>query len=128
MYCMYVCMYICTVYIVFRFSCHVFSEYQELVNDASTRGFVCIPLADSQGLLLQLVRQVDTVLTAFKQPEYYKVQHYTARSYLHVITIVSATTTTTTTIPFSTTSVTVETLLPNATYIDLSFLHCLHLN
>eukprot|EP01035_Chromulina_nebulosa_P033906 gene33906-45416_t len=55
-----------------RFSCHVFSEYQELINDSSTRGFVCIPLADSQGLLLQLVRQVDTVLTAFKQPEYYK--------------------------------------------------------
>ena len=102
-------MYVC---IVFRFSCHVFSEYQELVNDASTRGFVCIPLADSQGLLLQLVRQVDTVLAAFKQPEYYKVQSYTARSYLHVITIVFATTTTTTTtIPFSTTSVTVETLL-----------------
>lgn len=58
---------------VFRFSCHVFSEYQELINDSSTRGFVCIPLADSQGLLQQLVRQVDTVLTAFKQPEYYKV-------------------------------------------------------
>jgi hypothetical protein len=56
-----------------RFTIQVFSEYYLLKNDFGYRLFLSVPLEDNHNVLMQLVKHVDVVLNAFKQPCYYEV-------------------------------------------------------
>lgn len=61
------------IYCIIRLCLEVYREYYILNNECRSRSFVCLPTEDRTGILLKLVRAVDTVMKSFRREEYYKV-------------------------------------------------------
>ncbi len=51
----------------------MFSEYQLLLNDSSTRLFAALPVEDRDRKILKIVGLTDSALKQFLQPVYYEV-------------------------------------------------------